>query len=46
MYLAENPQERHEMGQHARKLAKTEFARDRLAQRFIDFLERIKTDEG
>lgn len=46
MYLAENPQERAQMGQHARKLAETEFARDRLAQRFIDFLERIKTHDG
>jgi len=40
--LADNPAERSEMGRHARRLAETKFARERLASRFVDWLEAVQ----
>jgi glycosyltransferase involved in cell wall biosynthesis len=37
--LADDPRGRVEMGKNARRLAEAEFSRERLAERFVDFLE-------
>lgn len=41
LYLADHPEERSRMGQNARHLAETEFPRVKLADRWVDFLEKI-----
>jgi glycosyltransferase involved in cell wall biosynthesis len=38
-YLATHPEESRHMGQNARKLAKSQFARQKLAAQFVSFLE-------
>ena len=40
--LADSPDSRRHMGRQARRLAEKEFRRDDLADRFVDFLERIE----
>ncbi len=39
IYLADHPDERHEMGRNGRKLAEREFSRQQLANRLVDYLE-------
>lgn len=41
VYLADHPEDRLAMGQRGRRLAEQEFARDKLAARFVDVLESI-----
>jgi len=40
--LADHPAQRREFGQNARRLAETKFARERLANRFVDWLEAVQ----
>jgi len=39
--MADNPELAKEMGLNARHFAEREFGREQLANRFVDFLERI-----
>jgi glycosyltransferase involved in cell wall biosynthesis len=39
--LADNPELRKQYGINARKLAERDFSRDNLANKFVDFLEKI-----
>lgn len=41
VFLADHPEERRIMGHNSRKLAELEFSRDKLADKFIRFLEKI-----
>lgn len=43
-YLADHPDERKVMGENARKLAEREFNRDNLANDFVEFLEKMYTE--
>ena len=39
IYLADHPEKRKIFGENSRKLAEDEFAREKLADRFVNFLE-------
>lgn len=41
IYLADHPRQRAEMGHNARRLAETEFSRQKLADCWVDFLETV-----
>jgi glycosyltransferase involved in cell wall biosynthesis len=41
IYLADHPEKRKEFGKNARALAEKEFAREKLANKFVDFLESV-----
>jgi glycosyltransferase involved in cell wall biosynthesis len=41
IYLADHPDKRKEFGKNARALAEKEFAREKLANKFVDFLESV-----
>lgn len=41
IYLADHTEERYTMGVNSRSLAEKQFSREQLADRFVDFLERV-----
>jgi glycosyltransferase involved in cell wall biosynthesis len=46
VYFADHPRERAEMGRNARRMAETDFARNTLASRWVDFLEQTAKAGG
>lgn len=42
IFLADNPQRRKAFGYNSRKLAENSFSRDRLSNKFVDFIEMLQ----
>jgi len=44
IYLADHPEERRTMGTNSRNLAEKQFSREKLSDKFVEFLERVNVE--